>query len=168
MAALGYFLTFRTYGSWLHGHTEGSVDRQRNVYGTPLIPPDQAWLIRREASLKHPAVELSAGQRFVVDAAIREVVTHRGWRLSALNVRTTHVHAVVVGAATPEKMMADFKAYATRRMREAGVVDRDVQPWAHHGSTRHLHNEQGFIAAVRYVLEEQGAPLPMVDPGRSG
>lgn len=164
MAALGYFITFRTYGTWLHGHAEGSVDRERNAYGSPLIPPDQGWLERRGAMLKHPAVELDARQRFMVDATIREVAGHRGWRVVALNVRTTHVHAVVVGAASPEKMMADFKAYATRRMREAGVIGREVQPWAHHGSTRHLHNEEGFVAAARYVVHEQGSVLPMVDP----
>lgn len=164
MATLGYFITFRTYGTWLHGHAEGSVDRRHNAPGSPLIPPREFWQARRAASLKHAPVELDARRRFIVDSAIREVSEHRHWRLAALNVRTTHVHAVVIGAATPEKMMADFKAYATRRMREAGVIEREVQSWAHHGSTRHLQTEESFLRAVRYVLDEQGPALPMVDP----
>ena len=32
----GHFLTFRTYGTWLHGDARGSVDRFHNVPGEPL------------------------------------------------------------------------------------------------------------------------------------
>ena len=33
--ALAYFITFSTYGSWLHGTKKGmgSVDREHNEYG---------------------------------------------------------------------------------------------------------------------------------------
>ena len=31
---LAYFLTFTTYGTWLHGREEGSVDRDNHVFGT--------------------------------------------------------------------------------------------------------------------------------------
>jgi hypothetical protein len=37
---LAYLITFRTYGTWLHGDERGSVDRQHNVYGTPRLDPD--------------------------------------------------------------------------------------------------------------------------------
>ena len=32
---LAYLITFRTYGTWLHGDARGSVDREHNVFGTP-------------------------------------------------------------------------------------------------------------------------------------
>ena len=63
-------------------------------------------------------VELDAPRRYVVCATIGEVCDHRRWRLCALHVRTTHVHAVVCAPHTPERVMNDFKAYATRRMRD--------------------------------------------------
>ena len=36
--ALAYFITFRCYGTWLHGDERGSVDRFHNIYGMPFIP----------------------------------------------------------------------------------------------------------------------------------
>jgi hypothetical protein len=35
---LAYLITFRAYGTWLHGDSRGSVDRFHNRYGVPLIP----------------------------------------------------------------------------------------------------------------------------------
>ena len=35
--ALAYFLTWTTYGTWLHGSAKGSVEKQHNVFGTPLV-----------------------------------------------------------------------------------------------------------------------------------
>ncbi len=35
---LAYFITFRCYGTWLHGDRRGSVDRFHNIYGTPRLP----------------------------------------------------------------------------------------------------------------------------------
>jgi hypothetical protein len=37
---LAYLITFRSYGTWLHGDPRGSVDRFHNVYGTPRLPPN--------------------------------------------------------------------------------------------------------------------------------
>jgi hypothetical protein len=36
---LAYLITFRSYGTWLHGDPRGSVDRFHNVYGKPRLPP---------------------------------------------------------------------------------------------------------------------------------
>jgi hypothetical protein len=37
-AALGFLITFRTYGTWLHGEDRGSVDRRKyNGYEALLI-----------------------------------------------------------------------------------------------------------------------------------
>jgi hypothetical protein len=41
---LAYFITFHTYGTWLHGQVPGSVDRAHDQFGTPflLLPADSA------------------------------------------------------------------------------------------------------------------------------
>ena len=38
---LAYLISFRAYGTWLHGDRRGSVDRFHNRYGTPRIPPNE-------------------------------------------------------------------------------------------------------------------------------
>ena len=42
--ALAYLITFRCYGTWLHGDSRGSVDRFHNRYGAPLIAANRRWL----------------------------------------------------------------------------------------------------------------------------
>jgi len=168
MAALAYHISFHTYGTWLHGRGEGSVDERHNVPGTPVLPASAGREQRARALLKVSPVELDRWRRFVVDSTIREVCAHRAWRLHALHVRVTHVHAVVGASHSPERVMNDFKAYATRRMREAGVLESGVEPWSHHGSTRYLNTPNSFARGVEYVLREQGGVLEMERPGEWG
>jgi REP element-mobilizing transposase RayT len=164
VSVLAYFISFRAYGTWLHGHPEGSVDDEHNKPDTPLLPADPARASRESGALKHPPVELDAERRFVVDAAIRSVCAHRGWRLRALHVRSTHVHVVVSAAPAPERVMNDFKAWSTRRMREAGALPREIEPWSYHGSTRYLNTPTSLQRAIDYTLHEQGPALPMTRP----
>jgi hypothetical protein len=86
------------------------------------------------------------------------VCRHRSWTAYAVHVRTTHVHAVIGGEIKPEKMISDFKAYATRALRaDAGPVRRRY--WTDHGSARYLWNETSLKAAVDYVLNAQGPKM---------
>jgi len=112
--------------------------------------------------MKQSAIALDPAQRGVVDRTVREVCTHRGWRLQALNVRSTHVHVVVSGAATPERMMNDFKSWGTRRLREQGLVSGDATTWTRHGSTRYLWDEDSVHAACDYTLNRQDG-MPAMD-----
>src|SRR2546426_5533490 len=57
--------------------------------------------------------------------------------------------------------MNDFKAYATRKLRERGLVDDQRRVWTRHGSTRYLNDDAPLDRASQYVIEEQGA---MLDP----
>ncbi len=37
---IAYFITFTTYGTWLHGQAPGSVDREHNRFNTPWLAPN--------------------------------------------------------------------------------------------------------------------------------
>ena len=97
---------------------------------------------------------------------VREVAKYRGWKLWAVHVRTTHVHVIVTAADTPEKVMADLKAWASRQLREAFAESADRDRWTQHGSTRWVDTEDSLAAAITYVIEEQGEPMACYD-GRS-
>jgi len=101
---------------------------------------------------------LDPNARSAVLAALREVCSHRGWPLLAAHVRTTHVHAVVEADVPPEKVMNDFKSYATRCLNRLGRDSPDRRRWARHGSTRCLWKDQDVRQAIKYVVEEQGEP----------
>ena len=149
---LGYLITFRCYGTWLHGDERGSMDRRNyNRYGTPDMPGNRKILAEEQAELKNSAILLNRAQRDVVESAIRQVCEYRGYLLHAVNVRTNHVHSVVTVQCKPEHVMDSFKAYATRKLREASLLGPDVKPWARHGSTPYLWTDEELERAVDYV-----------------
>jgi len=161
---LAYLITFRSYGTWLHGDERGSVDRFHNRYKSPYIDPDQRWCRHNKASLKGEPVVLDASRRQSTEAAIRQTCALRQWYLHALNVRTNHVHSVVsIGSLKPERALIAFKANATRQMREAGCWEFEYSPWVEKGSKRSLWNERSVALAVDYVLNGQGDDLPDFD-----
>ena len=161
---LGYLITFRSYGSWLHGDERGSIDRFHNQYKSPYLPPSQRRRELNDRKLKSRPGLLNAAQRRSVEKAIREVCLYRGWILHALSVRTNHVHTVVaIGTLKPERALNAFKAYATRRMRADGNWKRSHSPWADKGSKRWLWNERSLQRAIDYVINGQGEELPDFD-----
>ncbi len=154
---LAYLITFRCYGTWLHGEERGSIDRRNfNRYGTPDMPANEKLVDDERAELKNPTILLNRAQRDVVASAIREVCQYRAYVLHALNVRTNHVHSVVSASCRPEHVMDSFKAYATRKLRDEDLLSRDVKPWARHGSTPYLWTEEEVSRAIGYVLNGQG------------
>ncbi|HEX8686950.1 MAG TPA: transposase [Pyrinomonadaceae bacterium] len=158
---LAYLITFRCYGTWVHGDRRGSTDRQgHNVFGTPRIPPNQKLERADVGSLTYPPAILEPAQRDAVEKAIREVCKHRDFRLDAVSARSNHVHAVVAAACKPEVIMNAFKSYATRRLRACGLVSPDAKLWARHGSTRYLWKTQNVEEAIGYVLYGQGDGPP--------
>jgi REP element-mobilizing transposase RayT len=160
---LAYFISFRCYGTWLHGDIRGSVDRSHNAYGAPFLAPDEQREYEEFRRLKHETVSLDEKRRPVVEKTIREVCDHRNWLLRAINVRTNHVHTVVTADRGPEPVMDTFKAYATRRMTEAGLWQRGRKTWSRHGSTRWLWTARSVELAIDYVLNCQGDELPNFD-----
>jgi REP element-mobilizing transposase RayT len=156
---LACLITFRCYGTWLHGDERGSIDRHHNIYESPYIDRNSDWEKHNEASLKSEPLLLNAQRRKIVEQAIREVCKVRNWGLYAVNVRTNHVHIVVSGAYS-RTALRTFKTYATRRLKEAGLWDHDHSPWADKGSRRLLWHERSVEMAIDYVINGQGGKLP--------
>ena len=162
--AKAYLITFRCYGTWLHGDERGSVDRRYyNRLGTPKIPPNSETVERKARLMKDVSIILGSEDRAAVESAIREVCSFRGYALYAINVRTNHVHVVVSNSAIPERMMDAFKAYTTRKLRSAKLVSDESKLWSRHGSTRYLWTDDHIAAAIDYVVNGQGGELPRFD-----
>ena len=158
---LAYLITFRCYGTWLHGDERGSTDRFHNAYKSSFMAPNKNWHRHNYATLKDKPVSLNAAQRSAVEKAIRETCTKRKWDLQAINVRTNHVHTIVsIGLKPPNSALNAFKANATRLMRERGCWRKTTSPWADKGSKRRLWNERHIELAVEYVVNGQGGELP--------
>lgn len=153
---IAYFITFRTYGTWLHGDERGSTDHHHNAYGAPLLHPHAG--LRRSARLRlvQPPVTLSKPGRNAVAMVIRQVCDHHDWILHSSNVRSNHVHIVVSAPQTPEHVMLAFKSWCTRRLRQLGLAQNGAKVWSRHGSTKYIWKPNQLTEACRYVVEAQG------------
>jgi hypothetical protein len=125
---LAYFITFRTYGTGLHGDSRGSIDDEHHGYGQPFADADPSRERYEQSLLSHPPVSRTREQRASCGATIFDVCQHRGWALHAHNVRTNHVHVVLTAAGPPEPVMNGLKSWCTRRLREAGLIPLDQRP----------------------------------------
>jgi REP element-mobilizing transposase RayT len=158
---LAYLITFRCYGTWLHGDERGSTDKFNNKYGTPFLPPNKKWQDFNSQILTYDPVKLNDQMRKSVETALRETCEVRNWKIYAINVRTNHAHIVVaIGNNSSKKALVAFKANATRKMREDNVWQFKHSPWAENGSRRYLWTEKSIEKTVDYVINGQGKPLP--------
>lgn len=154
---LAYLIMFRTYGTWLHGDERTSIcrsngERPGTVRLDPNVPLEQAMM---KKMLEDPVV-LNRHQRQAVAEAIDELCGKRGYGLRARNVRTTHVHSVVSAARSPERIADAMKAFATKRLRELGLIGHAAKVWSRGRSRRYLWKPAHVEAAINYVLYCQG------------
>ncbi|HEX2836844.1 MAG TPA: hypothetical protein VHN77_01820 [Phycisphaerales bacterium] len=153
---LAFFLTWSCYGCWLPGDDRGYVDREHNQYGRPRLEPRPRLAEFVLKNLADPPFALSNRAREMVAQAIRDHCLRRDWFLFAQNVRTTHVHVVVEARDHgPEVVLDQFKAWATRRLREAGVLNPAHRAWTRHGSTIYVFDEATLKSKIDYVLNAQ-------------
>jgi len=154
---IAYMITFRTFGTWLHGDERTSMQRARDRrFGTIRLDPNVPLEEVMRDEMKQSPVLFSNQQRRIVEDSFRETCDYRGYRLRAVNVRTNHAHSVVSAALKPEKIANDLKSYATRALRSCGLVGLDGKVWARGASMRYLWKPRHVEAAVEYVLYSQG------------
>jgi REP element-mobilizing transposase RayT len=157
---IAYFITFTTYGTWLHGDERGSVDKGHNRVGTEFIAPNMPLARSQYASLIDGQFQMNKEQRKIVLDAILEVCKFRGWLGYAVHVRRNHIHAVIDGADEPERMMHDFKSYATRAIKKH--IDQHAETrnfWTRHGSTKYIWTQEMLASVMNYVKYEQGQTM---------
>jgi REP element-mobilizing transposase RayT len=155
---LAYLLTFRTYGTWLHGDERGSVDthNRKNVYGEPDISANKNLEKLMKEKMKSQQFLLDEIQRKAVEEAINEFCEYKSYFLHAVNARTNHVHTVISAQTEPEPIINFLKSYSTRKLRELNLIAGETKPWSRGGSSRYLWKERHVSLAIEYVLYGQG------------
>ena len=107
-----------------------------------------------QSRMKEPEFRLSAGDRRIVEETIRDPCRVRNWHLHALNTLSNHVHVVVTAAGyQPETVRDQFKAWCTRRLKEAGATR--TRFWTKGANCCRINHEDELDAAVLYVTDAQ-------------
>ncbi len=162
---LAYLLTFRTFGTWLHGDERESIGRNgTNHFGTPRIQPNPELKSAMKEQMKQPPLILTKPMRRIVELAFKELCQRRGYGLAAVNVRTNHAHAVVSAQMKPERVADAMKANATKMLREELLITADTKVWSRGRSRRYLWKPRHVSGAIDYVLYCQSdLPFDLID-----
>jgi REP element-mobilizing transposase RayT len=84
-----------------------------------------------------------------VHAGIRE------WSLHAISARSNHVHLVVTARAAPEKVRDQFKANATRVLRQMPDPVVQTNIWTQGGDIEFVDSDCDLEQVMLYVSEAQ-------------
>lgn len=148
--SLIYFITWTTYGAWLPGDARGWRKwKQGQQQPRPLL---EAWCRDR---MKEECVHLNGGQRAKVEAVCRQHAEIRGWELHAVSARSNHVHLALTADAAPDKVRDQFKANATRVLRQPPDPICNQKIWTRGGDVEIVDDEQGLEQVVLYIVEAQ-------------
>src|SRR5439155_11268524 len=96
---------------------------------------------------------LSAEQALVAADEFLRTATFRHWELSAVAVMANHVHLVVVVAESNpgEKLLQEFKSYASRALNQRFGRPPAGTWWTRSGSKRRLPDDAAVPAAMEYL-----------------
>jgi REP element-mobilizing transposase RayT len=145
-----YFITWTTYGSWLPGDSRGW--RKKKKGDQPPQPLLEDWCRGR---MSESAVVLNATQRGKVESVCREHARIRNWALHAVNARSNHVHLVVTADKAPQLVRDQFKANATRVLRQEPDAITHDKIWTRGGDCDVVDGEDDLERVVEYVMEAQ-------------
>ena len=176
-----WFLTNTTYGTWLPGDEHGSVtsvrDRrstdipstvrfEHDLPGTPVEDEIPGLYEAAKEAMKGPPIYLDVEKAETVLAQFLETGGFRGWFPLAIAIMCNHWHMVVQvdGDPKPEKILADFKAYATRALNRKFGRPASETWWTSKGSKRKLSDDEALGNANNYVLYKQPDPLVVWSP----
>ena len=154
-----YFITYRTYASWLHGDYKGSVHHAAAQIGTPTIPHHETMRLQIQSRLSSKEFILNYEQSKIVLQGIQLACTTYHWRLFAAHVRTDHAHMVIQAPVDPARVITQTKAYATRALRRKTLIQENTKCWAKHGSTKYIWFPEKIYFPMYYVIEQQGRKM---------
>lgn len=146
------FITWTTYGTWLPGDRRGW--RKIDGGNQPAQPLLEAWC---RDQMTEQAVVLNEVQRGKVESVIRKHARIRGWELHAVRARTNHVHVVVTVPVSvkPQTARDQFKANATRVLRDSPDAITNTKVWTRGGDCEVVDGDDNLQRVVLYVNEAQ-------------
>jgi hypothetical protein len=76
-------------------------------------------------------------------------------------IMAKHVHLVVgvLGDPDPNRVLGDFKSYASRSLNRKWGKPKSDTWWTERGSTRKLRDQAALLAAIEYVRNQENPLL---------
>ena len=172
-----WFLTWTMYGNRLAGDAKGFVSNVRegsgpevrhNIPGTPHDTDIPALEVYVQEQMKGPPVRIDVAQSEALLQQFFETSDIRKSFLMAVSIMSQHVHIVVgvPGDPDPERILNDFKRYASQRLNRSWTTPKSGRWWTRRGSKRKLQDDAAVLAAIKYTIDQEfpllvwTAPIP--------
>ena len=152
---LAYHFTWGTYGSRLHGDPRGTVERQNNIYGTPVLAHDAERLREQRENLRFPPVSLTIEQCAFAEDAIPAVCERGHWELRARACAPDHIHVVLTSVFDPKKIRSLLKRWVGQALSENWSQEKEQTWWSEDGSIKWIYDDPYLRNAVRYVERQR-------------
>lgn len=163
-----WFFTWRTYGTWLPGQpgfvgyykTDSGQRVTENSLGTPTADAMPALARYASSIMTSEPVALSQAHADRVFEQLKETAHYRGRVINAVAILVNHIHLVfgTPGDPEPNKMLDDWKAYASRALnRLIGWAPPAPRPvwWERDGSKRVCCTPLDRAGAIRYTIRQE-------------
>jgi REP element-mobilizing transposase RayT len=170
--AIALFLTWTTYGTWLPGDRRGHVSNQlrhtggcepkQNRPGTPYAPGDAHTRKRARNLQAWPTCRLNTSQAIVAAQSFIRLSLQHEWMLLRGAIMPNHVHVVVTKCPLDGPAIRRTLKGAT----QAELSKETGQPqrwWTAGGSDRIRRGEQSINATIRYVADQPGKLVEIIE-----
>jgi hypothetical protein len=149
------------YGTRLHGDPRGTVDRQHNQYGEPVLSYDEHRWEREQSLLKFPLVVFKRDEMMVVESLLPAICQRGGWIHRTGACGPDHVHEVLASPNDPATVRRLLKRWLGQELsRVLRPLPGGATWWAECGSIRWIFEEDDdYLAnAMRYVQRQRATP----------
>jgi REP element-mobilizing transposase RayT len=159
MKALAYHITWGTYGTRLHGDPRGTIDRQHNEIGTPVLGFDEHRWEREKENLKFPPVVLTREQMRFVEELVPVICKRGYWKYHTCAAGPDHVHVVLTSEHDPETIRRLLKRWLSQEMSKQYPLPPGAVWWAECGSIRWIDCDRYFNNATDYVTRQRATSM---------
>ena len=150
----GYFLSWGTYGTRLHGDARGTVDRARAQHTDPVLGPDEERWEYEKGMMKFPPVILTREQRLFAESTIPQLCERGFWTHHTCAVAPDHVHVILTSEQEPKTIRRILKRWLGQALSERWPLADNATWWAECGSIKWLLDQSYFDNASRYVARQ--------------
>ncbi len=105
--------------------------------------------------MKEDPVLLSRIQQDKVEKVCHRHAEIRGWVLHAVSARSNHVHIAVTADAAPIQVRDQFKANATRVLRQDPEAISNAKIWTRGADVDIVEDDDALERVILYITEAQ-------------
>jgi REP element-mobilizing transposase RayT len=138
----------------LHGDPRGSVDREHNQLGEPILGEDLPRRRREAVRMATARVVLSPQQRAFIEVIVPVICERRQWTCHIVAAGAEHVHALVSapgGGAVVRRLLKRWLSQELDR-RWSGCP---AEWWGDGGSVKWVWDRDYFRRAFDYIAQQR-------------